>query len=127
MYLKHDNACTFESALWNWSRTSANDDAVFIASCVNTAAASEIRCPTVAERAELATRIPELPGCIGFIDGTLVRIRRPYNDPLNSNWFNGRKKMYCFNNTVIVDHNGLLIYIDMGYPGKFHDVNILRH
>jgi DDE superfamily endonuclease len=99
---------------------------VFFASCVNTAAASEIRWPTVAERAELATRIPELPGC-SFIDGTLVRIRRPYNDPLHSNWCNGRKKIYCFNNTVIIDHNGLFIYVEMGYPRKFHDVNILRH
>ena len=26
--------------------------------------------------------------------------------------------MYCF--------NGLFIYVDIGYPGKFHDVNILR-
>jgi hypothetical protein len=35
--------------------------------------------------------------------------------------------MYCLNNTVMVDHNGLFTYIDIGYPGKFHDVNILRH
>jgi hypothetical protein len=27
----------------------------------------------------------------------------------------------------MVDHNGLFIYIDICYPGKFHDVNILRH
>jgi hypothetical protein len=33
--------------------------------------------------------------------------------------------MYCFNHTVILDHNGIFIYIDMCYPGKFHDVNIL--
>jgi hypothetical protein len=30
------------------------------------------------------------------------------------------------NNTVVVDNNGLFIYVDAGYPGKFHDVNILR-
>ena len=28
--------------------------------------------------------------------------------------------------SVIVDHNGLIIYQDNGYPGKYHDVNILR-
>ncbi|CAK5164851.1 unnamed protein product, partial [Aphanomyces euteiches] len=28
--------------------------------------------------------------------------------------------------TVVVDHNGLFIYEDNGYPGKYHDVNILR-
>jgi hypothetical protein len=30
------------------------------------------------------------------------------------------------NNTVIIDHNGLFIHVDSGYPGSFHDVNILR-
>jgi DDE superfamily endonuclease len=30
------------------------------------------------------------------------------------------------NSTVIVDHDGLFIYVDPGYPGSFHDVTILR-
>ncbi|KAG9399874.1 hypothetical protein AC1031_011295 [Aphanomyces cochlioides] len=47
-------------------------------------------------------------------------------NPLHKNWFNGRKHMYCFNNTVVVDHNGLFIFEDNGYPGKYHDDNILR-
>jgi DDE superfamily endonuclease len=127
VYLKHDNSVSFESALWNWSRTSANDDAHFVASCVNVAASDEIRWPATAERLHLATQISELPGCIGFIDGTLVQIRRPHGNPMHANWFNGRKKMYCLNNTVVVDHNGLFIYVDTRYPGKFHDANILRH
>ncbi|KAG9415386.1 hypothetical protein AC1031_008828 [Aphanomyces cochlioides] len=46
---------------------------------------------------------------------------------MHKNWYNGRKSMYCFNNTVVIDHNGLIIYEDNGYPGKYHDVNILRH
>jgi hypothetical protein len=127
MYLKHDNTCTFESAQWNWSRASTNDDELFIASCVNTGAANEVRWPTVPERAQLSTRIPQFPGCIGFIDGNLVEIRRPFDNPLHDNWFNGRKNLYCLNNTVIVDHNGLVIYNGIGYPGKSHDVNTLRH
>jgi hypothetical protein len=32
----------------------------------------------------------------------------------------------CLNKTVIFDHNGIFIDIDIIYPGKFHDVNILR-
>ena len=35
-------------------------------------------------------------------------------------------KRSALNNTVIVDHDGLFIYVDCGYPGSFHDVNILR-
>jgi hypothetical protein len=30
------------------------------------------------------------------------------------------------NNIVVVDHHDLFIYIDMGYPRSFHDVNCLR-
>jgi len=30
------------------------------------------------------------------------------------------------NNTIVVDHDGLIIYIDPGYPGSYHDVSILR-
>ena len=30
------------------------------------------------------------------------------------------------NNVVIVDHHGLFIYVDPGYPGSFHDVSCLR-
>lgn len=36
------------------------------------------------------------------------------------------KKMYCLNNTVVVDHRGLFIFLDIGHPGSFHDINILR-
>ena len=34
--------------------------------------------------------------------------------------------MYCFNSTVVMDHDGLFIYIDPGYPGSFHDISILK-
>jgi hypothetical protein len=29
------------------------------------------------------------------------------------------------NNTIILDHKGLFIFIDFSYPGSYHDVNIL--
>jgi hypothetical protein len=37
------------------------------------------------------------------------------------------KKIYDMNNVVILDHKGLLIYIDFGYLGSYHDVSILWH
>ncbi|KAH9105811.1 hypothetical protein AeMF1_018458 [Aphanomyces euteiches] len=126
LYLKHDNLTTYVSVNWNWSRSAANDDLQFIASCVNVACKDEIRWPNATQREQLASTIPNFPGCIGFIDGTLCKIRRPYNNPLHKNWYNGRKHMYCFNNTVVVDHSGLIIFEDNGYPGRYHDVNILR-
>ena len=126
MFLKHDNTATFDSCQWNWARSSVNDDSLFVASCIGVACTHEIKWPSAQQRLDLARTVPQLPGCIGFIDGTLCQIRRPFNNPLHGNWFNGRKKMYCLNNTVVVDHNGLFVYVDIGYPGKFHDVNILR-
>ena len=65
-------------------------------------------------------------GCIGIIDGVLVKIRRPRKNPEHGKWFNGCKKMYCMNNVVIVDHHGLFIYVNPGYTGLFHNVNCLR-
>ena len=55
-----------------------------------------------------------------------MKIRRPWKNPEHGKWFNRRKKMYCMNNVVIVDHHGLFIYVDPGYPGSFHDVSCLR-
>jgi hypothetical protein len=47
-----------------------------------------------------------------------------WNNPSHHNWFKGRKKMYCMNNIVVVDHYGLFIYLDLVYLRSYHDVNI---
>jgi len=126
LYLKHDNASRYEGFVWNWSKSSSCDDALFVASCINEALQDQLCWPNEHDRRMLGSRIPELPGCIGFIDETLVEICRPHNNPQHGRWFNGRKKIYSLNNTVVVDHDGLFIFLDAGYPGSFHDVNILR-
>jgi hypothetical protein len=98
---------------------------VFSASCINEKALSqELRRPTAPEGKELARRIPEFKSCIGFIDGMLVKIGRPTRED-HCYWYNGRKATYAFNNTVVVDDNGMFIYVDPGYPGFFHNVVIL--
>ena len=76
----------------------------------------------------MALTLPDFEGYIGFIDGTLIEIPRPSAESrasLQRLWYNGCKAMYLFNNTVVVDHNGLFLYIDPGYPGSLHDVNCL--
>ena len=126
MYLKHDNVVRYDAFSWNWSKSSSCDDSIFVASCIEHALPEELRWPTAAERRELGrTLAMEFLGCLGFIDGTLVEIRCPV-DPSHRRFFNGRKKIYSLNSTVVVDHNGLFIFVDPGYPGSFHDVNILR-
>jgi len=36
-------------------------------------------------------------------------------------------KIYTMNNMIIVDHNGLSLYIDLGYLGSYHGLTILKH
>lgn len=90
--------------------------------------AKEIEWPDAERRRQLAGKEPFFYGCIGFIDGTLLRIHRPSNigEHLSRRYYTRRKKIYGFNNTIAVDHDGLIIYIDPGYAGSYHDITILR-
>ena len=117
LYMKHENSTVFDVHHWNWSKTATNNNNVFVGSCINAAIGDKIRWPTVAERRISGTRLDEFLGSIGYIDGTLVKIRRPFQDPEHNRWFHGCKKMYSVNNTVIVDHDGLFIFVDPGFPG----------
>ena len=126
LYLKDASSVALDAFEWNWSKSSLCDDALFIASCLNEAICGEIRWPTALERRELASLIPEFQGCIGIIDGTLVKIQRPKDASIQQVYYQGRKKMHCMNNTVIVDHHGFIIHLNLGYPGSMHDITILN-
>jgi hypothetical protein len=125
--MKCDNVTTYDSFHWNWLQSCVCDDAIFVASCVCKIIEDEIQWPNVEKMREACQTLPHFPECIGFINGTLVEIRRPWDNLNHARWFNGRKKMYSMNNTVIIDHDGLFIHVDPGYPGSFHDVTILKY
>ena len=111
LYLKHDNIVQLEAYGWNYAPSSSCNDAIFVASCLNEALEDELSWPDERRRSMLAARLPEFQGCIGHIDGTLVQIRRPSSKDkkkLHKKWYNGRKAIYAFNNTVIIDHDGHL-------------------
>lgn len=57
------------------------DYAIFLASCVNEVLTHEIEWPNIYEIEELGEKLPLFKGCIGFVDSTLVKIRRPNRDP----------------------------------------------
>jgi hypothetical protein len=109
------------------------DDAIYVCSCINKALGTEIQWPDADRRRFLAQMEPRFPGAIGVIDETLCKINRPYTANMSfadrrkyGRYFNGRKKIYAFNNTIVVDHEGFIIYIDPGYVGSAHDVTILK-
>lgn len=58
LFLKHDNTSVFDGSLWNWSKTSQNDDSIFVGSCIVTGIDDEIQWPSASERRSLAARIP---------------------------------------------------------------------
>ena len=82
---------------------------------------------TALERRELGTILPEFPGCIGVVDGTLVGICRPKDATVQRVYYNGHKKMHAMNNIIIVDHHGLIIHLDLGYPASMHNESILKY
>ena len=125
LYTKHKSSERFEAVNWNYSRTSLNSDGAFIASAINVALADEIKWPNEHRRRMLSNALPGFEGCIGHIDGTLCRILRP-KIPEHKKYYNNRKSMYCFNNVIVIDHDGLFIYIEAGFAGSFHDVRCLR-
>ena len=93
--------------------------------CINEALHDEIKWPSVDERVEAASHVHAFSGCIGIIDGTLVIIRRPWRDENHDRYFNARKKLYYINNLDVVDHFGLFIYVEAGFLGAYHDINVL--
>jgi hypothetical protein len=80
------------------------DDAIFIASCINHAYAHEILWPIIQKKHMLGTTILEFQGYIGLIDGTLIKIHKPWNNHEHNISFNGCKKIFLMNNTMVVDH-----------------------
>jgi hypothetical protein len=59
---------------YNLARSSVNDVSIFVASYIGVACQNEIKWPNPQELVELASRIPQLSLCIGFIDGTLCQV-----------------------------------------------------
>jgi hypothetical protein len=51
----------------------------------------------------LEFEIENFLGCIKFIDKTLAKIHKPWNNVAHQTWFNNKKKLYLMNNKIIVD------------------------
>ncbi|KAL3695679.1 hypothetical protein R1sor_009755 [Riccia sorocarpa] len=78
------------------------------------------------ERAVNSAHFAELgfPGCIGLVDGTLVKLfQRPRDD--GETYFD-RKSNYSMNVQVICDQKKRVIYFFAGILGSCHDLTCLR-
>lgn len=104
MYLKQDNVINYESFQWNVGHSTLCNKVIFIASCIANVLANEIGWSDELERRRLFGSNPYSSRCIGFIDDILIKFRRPWNHSNYVEWFNGCKKMYCMNNTIVMSH-----------------------
>jgi hypothetical protein len=78
----------------------------------------EIKWPDGRTRAELATLVPNFPGCIGFIDATCRPIRRPTRH--HSLSYRGDKG-YNEQVFIVVNPFGEIIFIQYGINGHIND------
>lgn len=67
--------------------------------------------------------IAGLPGVVGAIDGTHIRIIAPSED---ENEFVNRKKVHSINTQVVFDANNNILDIVAKWPGATHDSRILQ-
>ena len=126
LMLRGVRGCREEGIDWNASKTCLNDDFHFVIEVLCEALADEIAWPSAEERAALANVLPGLSGCIGHVDGTLCKILKPRIAD-HKRYYNNRKKMYCINTVVVIDHSGMIIYFEGGFAGSFHDIRCLRN
>ena len=81
--------------------------------------------PTSQERKEMAKTLVGLGGCIGYIDGTRVRHKKPVVG--QGVQYSGKVKYHCRNNQVIVDIWGRFIDVEPPMNGSAHDVKLWRY
>ena len=100
-YLKHNTTGRYESIGWNYSRSGVFDDTFFVLSTIWKALYQEIQWPDADRRRVLGARIATMPGCIGFVDGTLCRINRPKR-PDHGVYYNCPKRGYFLTSSIIL-------------------------
>ena len=89
---------------WGLSKPIAYREFMHTILCLHDKLASEISWPTAEEREQLASSLRGLPGCIGRVDGTQVRICRPTLS--QSLCYGGKIAAHSFNHQICVDLRG---------------------
>ncbi|KAL1501014.1 hypothetical protein ABEB36_006419 [Hypothenemus hampei] len=86
--------------------------------------ANVITWPNDFEKVEIQTHFENsMPGVIGLIDGTHIRIDKPTED---ADSYLNRKHYYSIQAQMVCDHQKKIRDIFVGYPGSVHDSRVFR-
>ena len=100
--LKHDNINKYQFFEWNVTHSPLCGNVIFIASCITNTLAHEIFWLDEVKQWHLSCSNLHFSSCIKIIDGTIIKIQKPWNNPNHTRWFNGQKNLYCMKNMVMV-------------------------
>ena len=67
-----------------------------------------------------------MPGIIGAVDGTLIRIQE-VGGAMNKTMFFCRKQYYAINTQIVCDANAKVLDIVARWPGSIHDQTVFSH
>ena len=120
------------SADWPWRYTFLDRERTIVPWQMNSKLASQQFAnlsrrqpgPSPTSDAELhaAMQTFNFPNCVGAIDGTHIKIKRP----VYGTDFNNRKGYYSILLQGICDGNGKFTSISCGHPGSIHDARMLK-
>lgn len=122
------NTVTFRqlSNLFGISKSSAWKVVVRVSSWLVTISHNYIKWPVEEEMVIQSAKFEQrkgIPGVIGAIDGTHIRINAPKN---NKRCYFNRKKYYSLQMQAIVNADMMFMDLHCGEPGSLHDSRILR-
>lgn len=82
-----------------------------------------LRWPTTTETQKLiAGTLDELPNCIGYLDGTEIKLaEKPCRDPDS---YYSRKQNFCCKMQGVCDRQLKIRHIHVGFPGSVHDSRV---
>ncbi|XP_062556348.1 putative nuclease HARBI1 [Armigeres subalbatus] len=82
--------------------------------------------PEASERRELVAKtFHELPHCIGYVDGTEIKLaEKPFDDP---EAYFSRKHIYSLKVQAVCDYQKKIRHMVLGYPGSVHDSRIFNN
>ncbi|KAK6191317.1 hypothetical protein SNE40_003039 [Patella caerulea] len=120
------NQCSMRNIAFNFklSKSTVHSIVHHVAGVISALSYKFIQWPNNQRRREIKGKFTKIPGVIGVIDGTHIRITNPVG---NDRSYLNRKKFCSVVLQVVVDDMLMINDVFVGYPGSAHDARVLRN